>query len=90
MEYFKGIKKSHVFKVVLLPTALWLVFSCSPLKRYSEENYAWALPEIERFKVLNKQAAPENALLFLGSSSIRLWSTLAEDMALSSNSTGLW
>ena len=58
-----------------------LFFSCSPLKRYSEENYAWALQEIEHFKVLNKQAAPENALLFLGSSSIRLWSTLAEDMA---------
>ena len=31
--------------------------------------------------MLNKNYAPENALLFLGSSSIRLWETLAQDMS---------
>ena len=75
------MEKDFSKRLFLLVALILLLTSCSPLKRYSEENYAWALPEIERFKVLNKQAAPENALLFLGSSSIRLWSTLAEDMA---------
>ena len=60
--------------------ALFIV-SCSPLKRYSKEHYAWALPEIEEFKRLNAQVQPEKALLFVGSSSIRLWKTLASDMA---------
>jgi len=57
------------------------IFSCSPLKRYSKEDYAWAFPEIEHFKRLNAQVQPQNALLFVGSSSIRMWETLARDMA---------
>ena len=62
-------------------TFLFLLIQCSPLKHYPKSSYVWASPEIEHFKALNKIAAPENALLFLGSSSIRLWETLAQDMA---------
>lgn len=61
-------------------TFLFLLTQCSPLKQYPRSSYAWASPEIEHFKALNKIDAPDNALLFLGSSSIRLWETLAEDM----------
>ena len=62
-------------------TFLFLFVQCSPLKQYPKSSYAWASPEIEHFKALNKIDAPENALLFLGSSSIRLWETLSQDMA---------
>ena len=56
--------------------------SCSPLRQYSSESYAWASPEIEAFKALDEITSyPEKSLLFLGSSSIRLWDSLAEDMA---------
>ena len=65
----------------ILLALLTLLFSCSPLKRYTKENYAWVVPEIEQFKRLNAQDQPKNALLFVGSSSIRLWETLARDMA---------
>ena len=55
---------------------------CSPLKQYQQNTYAWAIPEIEKFKELDTKNdyAPES-ILFLGSSSIRLWETLKEDMA---------
>ena len=62
-------------------TFLFLLIQCSPLKQYPKSSYVWASPEIEHFKTLNKIDAPDNALLFLGSSSIRLWETLAQDMA---------
>lgn len=58
-----------------------LLSSCSLQKRYSPESYAWAIPEIEAFERLNEQPIPKNGLLFIGSSSIRLWKTLAQDMA---------
>lgn len=57
------------------------LISCSPLKRYPKESYAWAIPEIEAFKEENNSSASGKSLLFLGSSSIRLWETLKEDMA---------
>ena len=58
------------------------LYSCSPLRNYPEADRAWAIPEIEAFERLDKTVTyPENSLLFVGSSSIRLWKTLAEDMA---------
>lgn len=60
---------------------LLLLTQCSPLKQYPKNSYVWASPEIDNFRQLNKIEAPANALLFLGSSSIRLWKTLADDMA---------
>jgi hypothetical protein len=59
------------------------VISCSPLKVYRDlpEVKAWE-PEIAKFEQLDKTAQYQgDAVLFAGSSSIRLWTTLAEDMA---------
>lgn len=70
--------RKHLFYFSIL---FILLVSCSPLKQYSRESYAWAIPEIEAFKAQNTKAASEGSLLFLGSSSIRLWKTLARDMA---------
>ena len=61
-------------------TAL-LFISCSPLKKYDAKDRAWALPEIEAFEKLDEtRVYPDDAILFIGSSSIRLWKTLEEDM----------
>ncbi|MBG0859481.1 MAG: hypothetical protein IQL11_08255 [Bacteroidales bacterium] len=60
-----------------------LILSCSPLREYRElpEVRAWD-KEIEKFEELDsKENYPDDAIIFAGSSSIRLWSTLAEDMA---------
>jgi len=66
--------------VFLLSLLAWS--GCSPLKQYEKSTYAWALPEIEKFKQLDAtEGYSSNSILFMGSSSIRLWSTLAEDMA---------
>ncbi|MCX6335359.1 MAG: GDSL-type esterase/lipase family protein [Bacteroidia bacterium] len=68
------------FKISFL---LIFLLSCSPLKEYSNlpEVKIWE-PEIVKFENLDKTTVyPENAIMFAGSSSIRLWSTLATDMA---------
>ena len=60
---------------------LILFLSCSPLSKYSPKDWAWALPEIRAFEKLDQNNNyPNNAILFLGSSSIRLWKTLKADM----------
>jgi len=60
-----------------------LLIACSPLKKYRDlpEIKAWE-PEIVKFENLDKiESYPSDAVMFAGSSSIRLWSTLAQDMA---------
>ncbi len=59
------------------------VLSCSPLKEYRElpEVKAWE-KEIEKFEMVDQtEHYPDDAVMFAGSSSIRLWSTLSADMA---------
>jgi hypothetical protein len=59
------------------------VLSCSPIGKYKSlpEVKAWE-NDIQQFEQLDKNISyPENAILFAGSSSIRLWTTLEEDMA---------
>lgn len=79
------IFKSKLHKFFTLFFGLVLlgaVFSCSPLKNYPAEDRAWALPEIQAFEALDTTVEyPENSILFVGSSSIRLWKTLTRDMA---------
>ena len=59
-----------------------LVSSCALTKKYPEQDRMWAYPEIQAFEQQDaKVAYPDNALLFIGSSSIRLWKTLEQDMA---------
>lgn len=67
---------------ILLLCIAVLMSSCSALKKYDPKDRLWALPEIEAFEQLDATTDyPEDAILFIGSSSIRLWKTLAEDMA---------
>jgi hypothetical protein len=59
------------------------VLSCSPVRKYQNlpEVKAWD-KDIQQFEQLDKsESYPENAILFAGSSSIRLWTTLEKDMA---------
>jgi hypothetical protein len=67
----------------LLTLVLFLALSCSPIRIYQQlpEVKAWE-SAIVKFEQLDKsETYPENAVLFAGSSSIVLWSTLAQDMA---------
>ncbi len=60
-----------------------LILSCSPVKKYETlpEVKAWD-NDIRKFEQLDKsEIYPDNAIFFAGSSSIRLWTTLAKDMA---------
>lgn len=60
----------------------FVLFSCSPVRKYQDrpEVLSWE-NDIQKFEQLDKSVNyPENAILFAGSSSIRLWSTLEKDM----------
>lgn len=60
-----------------------LIVACSPVKKYSTlpEVLKWE-NEISRFEKLDSaEQYPSDAILFTGSSSIKLWTTLEKDMA---------
>ena len=59
-----------------------LLISCSPTAKLKELPSVKSFePEIAKFDSLNKtETYPANAILFAGSSSIRLWGTIKEDM----------
>jgi len=62
--------------------AFLFILSCAPLSRYRElpEVKAWE-SEIEKFEQLDvTKSYPSDAILFAGSSSIRMWSTIGKDM----------
>lgn len=61
---------------------LIVIFGCSPkFTQYEEAAKSWE-PEIQKLEELDKtEKDPENAILFIGSSSIRLWDNIANDMA---------
>jgi hypothetical protein len=59
------------------------ILSCSPVRKYQSlpEVKAWE-NDIQKFEQLDKsERYSEDAILFAGSSSILLWSTLEKDMA---------
>jgi hypothetical protein len=61
----------------------FVLLSCSPVRKYRDlpEVKSWD-KDIQRFELLDKsEKYPDDAILFAGSSSIRLWSTLEKDMA---------
>ena len=83
MKFYRNIfrRTTVVYRYIFLLLFL-LVISCSPLKIYSDlpEVKAWE-PEIEKFTDLSrKEHYSQDAIVFAGSSSIRLWKTLADDM----------
>ena len=59
---------------------LLLIISCSPLKRYEKTASKWE-NDIAKLECLDKsQDYSENSILFIGSSSIRLWSSIKDDL----------
>jgi glycerophosphoryl diester phosphodiesterase len=69
-------------KYLLLLTTI-LIIGCSPLNKYKSlpQVLAWE-KDIQKFEELDKaEVYSPDAVLFSGSSSIRLWSTLQTDMA---------
>jgi hypothetical protein len=78
----KNLKKSDMRRYLLLLVSL-AVLSCSPVRKYQNlpEVQAWE-KDIQNFEHLDKsETYPKDAILFAGSSSIKLWSTLEKDMA---------
>jgi hypothetical protein len=63
--------------------ASFVLISCSPVRKYQDrpETLSWE-NDIQKFEQLDKsETYQKDAILFAGSSSIRLWSTLEKDMA---------
>lgn len=70
-------------KKILILLALTLSIACSPVRMYMDmpEVKAWET-EILKFEELDRnEAYPDNSILFAGSSSIRLWSTIEHDLS---------
>ncbi len=66
---------------IILLSFLFII-SCAPLSKYRDlpEVKAWE-NEIEKFEQLDiTKSYPSDAILFAGSSSIRMWSTIGKDM----------
>lgn len=69
---------------ILIPSLLLVVFlgSCNVTRKYTTEASEKWEKDIVKFEQQDKiEKDPGNAILFAGSSSIRLWSTLKEDVA---------
>ena len=67
----------------LLLLVSFAIIACSPVRKYQTlpEVKAWE-KDIVKFEQLDSaETYPANAIIFAGSSSIRLWSTLKQDMA---------
>jgi len=75
--------EANKIRLLFTATIITLFISCSPLKPYRNlpEVVKWE-PDIAVFDSLDRTVNyPDDAILFAGSSSIRLWSTLDRDMA---------
>jgi hypothetical protein len=78
MEIFK-MKPRRLFLLLIIP----LLFHCasSPLAKYGASARSWEA-DIRQFETMDRnEADPDESILFVGSSSIRLWSQIREDMA---------
>ncbi len=65
----------------ILIVLLLAVTACSPFRKYQEASRSWE-PEIQKLEQKDKEETdPENAILYIGSSSIRLWKNIDKDMA---------
>ncbi len=75
------MKGKYLLQRIGLLTCVVSLCSCVSLKQYPLQSYSWAAPEIRQFEALDRsQSYPKNSIMFMGSSSIRLWNTLEEDM----------
>lgn len=70
--------RRYIFFLILI-----ILYSCSPVRKYQSLPgvKSWE-SEIQAFEELDKdETYPDDAIIFAGSSSIKLWTTLREDMA---------
>jgi hypothetical protein len=75
------LNRDFLYALVLMIGTSVLISACSPLRKYDPKDRAWALPEIVAFEQLDATTDyADDAILFIGSSSIRLWKTLEADM----------
>jgi len=77
------MKTSNKFIRYFLLLSLILAFSCSPVQQMIQEEQvtSWE-PDIRVFDSLNSvEPAGDQTLLVTGSSSVRLWNTIHEDLA---------
>ena len=58
-----------------------ILVSCSPAKKYVESAKNWETEILALEKKDKENTYPENSILFIGSSSIRLWKNIDKDMA---------
>lgn len=73
------IMKQLLF-IPLVSICLFFIISCAPLAKYKNSVQGWEA-DIKKFEQLDSITKyPEDAILFMGSSSIRLWNTLEKDM----------
>ncbi|HEX5172438.1 MAG TPA: GDSL-type esterase/lipase family protein [Cyclobacteriaceae bacterium] len=69
-------------RIILTPFVLLFLWACSPVNKYKNDPdvLQWE-KDIRGFEQRDStETDPKNAILFAGSSSIRLWSTIADDM----------
>jgi hypothetical protein len=67
-------------RLFLLLVPILLQCASSPLARYEASARNWET-DIRQFETLDRnEPDPDGAILFMGSSSIRLWSSIREDM----------
>lgn len=73
------------FVIIVLSIYISLLFQicCSPVNKYRhKEDFSIWENDIKKFEFLDStEEYPEKSILFAGSSSIRLWLTIKEDMA---------
>lgn len=70
----------NTIRLCLLSAVLVLVSCAAPVVR--DQPDAWYEPEIRAYEDADRDAMPApGGVLFVGSSSVRMWGTLAEDMA---------
>ena len=71
----------RVIRVLAFFSIVSFLASCSPLKKYADTAAPWE-KEIEGLEALDQnEHYSDQAILFVGSSSIRLWKNIHEDMA---------
>lgn len=69
-------------KKIFLLIGVILVASCSPLKKYADTKKPHWEKEVLALEALDKtESYSEDAILFIGSSSIRIWKNIKEDLA---------
>jgi hypothetical protein len=74
-------KKNRLLNLILWVTIFGYLTACNPTRKYVETAKVWE-PEIQKLEAQDKvDSDPKDAILFIGSSSIRLWKNIKSDMA---------